>query len=874
MSITSYAQNFEDVMLWRALGHIKQGFYIDIGAQDPLIDSVSLAFHEHGWKGIHVEPTAHYAELLRRNRPGDTVIQAAVGGESSILRFFEIQETGISTADENIAAQHRESGFDVQEITVPCVTLSEIFNICADQQIHWLKIDVEGFEKQVLASWGTSAARPWILVIESTLPLTQVQTHGDWEQLVVSRDYSPVYFDGLNRYYVSNAHPELNSAFDYPPNVFDRFSLNGTASATFHHLIKKRYQQENEESLSKIIEQKLSSEQAVETLNKSLVNSESIYKEQVSRAKQTIEDLLRHQAQREQDTLALQRTLQKMAEDRLESAFDKGQLEREFYERHAQREKEVTNQIILGQQEFQRQLESQVRREQVLSKKTSDAVLALEKLLRDQLKREQDLGVYMLDLEERTARDTVEQLHQHHEHERRLQSEYAEKEREYVQQIVKAQLECERLLRHQLHREEQFSAQLLIKQQEFLARQDFYQNELLRLEREKLHDEKLHADKISKFQEARDNFLRIQQQLEGQLEAQLKSSSELEQDKNVELTHAREAFAALESQLQQEMKSGQQAVSDLNRLQLEMQSSLDMMRNSLSWRLTSPLRKLASAIARSTSHTQEPINMSASGATDLREIDDSPSSIKNEKNNNNTHSLASEKKSEIENKKTHQKFKENSEKKPKNIPNMEITSANMNTQSNQTINLTIEDLLSFQDREFVYSAYQTLLLREPDADGLNYYLSRLRKGASKMEIIAQIFNSYERRATKQTIPQLEEALHRLKLSKLPIFGKIYIYFTGSEGFSSSDVKLRQVENQLYRYNEQLIHRFDSIDQKISLHKTILQDLNEKFDLNKKFQETSRQIPAKQTAIKDKIIPSLHVSEVFSELSKSITYKNF
>src|ERR1700682_300214 len=148
--ITSYAQNFEDVMLWRALAHIEHGFYIDIGAQDPIIDSVRLAFFERGWRGIHVEPTPRYAEALRQQRPGDPVIQAAVGEGPAVLRFFEIPDTGISTADAAIAAQHRASGFEVREITVPCVPLSAIFEACSGQEIHWLKIDVEGFERQVL----------------------------------------------------------------------------------------------------------------------------------------------------------------------------------------------------------------------------------------------------------------------------------------------------------------------------------------------------------------------------------------------------------------------------------------------------------------------------------------------------------------------------------------------------------------------------------------------------------------------------------------------------------------------------------------------------------------------------------------------------
>ena len=40
MPITSYAQNFEDVMLARAFPGAA-GFYVDVGANDPDIDNVS-----------------------------------------------------------------------------------------------------------------------------------------------------------------------------------------------------------------------------------------------------------------------------------------------------------------------------------------------------------------------------------------------------------------------------------------------------------------------------------------------------------------------------------------------------------------------------------------------------------------------------------------------------------------------------------------------------------------------------------------------------------------------------------------------------------------------------------------------------------------
>jgi hypothetical protein len=38
------------------LKHIDKGFYADVWANDPDIDSVKKAFFEHGWRGIIIEP--------------------------------------------------------------------------------------------------------------------------------------------------------------------------------------------------------------------------------------------------------------------------------------------------------------------------------------------------------------------------------------------------------------------------------------------------------------------------------------------------------------------------------------------------------------------------------------------------------------------------------------------------------------------------------------------------------------------------------------------------------------------------------------------------------------------------------------------------
>lgn len=240
MGITSFAQNFEDVMLWRALGHIRKGYYVDVGAHDPCVDSVSLAFYQQGWSGIHIEPVPEYVARLRSERPRDLVLQAAVGAVDGTLTLFEFPGTGLTTADPQIAAGHRQAGFPQREATVPCVTLDQVFAECRQGVAHWLKIDVEGHERQVLEGWRVSAVRPWIVVVESTAPGTRSESHHAWEPLLLARGYEYVYFDGLNRFYVSSAHPELRPHFAVGPNVFDGFVLSGTASASFCALLNRR----------------------------------------------------------------------------------------------------------------------------------------------------------------------------------------------------------------------------------------------------------------------------------------------------------------------------------------------------------------------------------------------------------------------------------------------------------------------------------------------------------------------------------------------------------------------------------------------------------------------------------------------------------
>ena len=239
MYFVSYAQNREDVMLRRALAGVVNGFYVDIGAQDPDKLSVTKTFYEAGWRGINVEPVSHWYKKLVHARPEDVNICAMVGTSDRPVQFFEIEGTGLSTADKEQAEIHRNEGYPVNQTTVTPIRLDAVLATHNVGVIHFLKIDVEGSEDDVLRSIDLQTWRPWILVIEATIPLSSELANGVWQQYVEAASYEFVYFDGLNKYFVSKEQHELKKAFSTPPNVFDQYVTAG--------------EKENEENIKKLM---------------------------------------------------------------------------------------------------------------------------------------------------------------------------------------------------------------------------------------------------------------------------------------------------------------------------------------------------------------------------------------------------------------------------------------------------------------------------------------------------------------------------------------------------------------------------------------------------------------------------------------------
>lgn len=210
-------------MLWRALKHVKQGFYIDAGAASPNEDSVTRLFYDSGWSGINVDPNTHFHRELLEYRPRDINLQIGLADRETSAVLHEIVETGLSTFLPDVAEEHGARGYNAVRKEVRISTLSAIWSEYAPAEVHFLKVDVEGFEAPVLRGNDWRKNRPWIVVVESTRPMTQIQSHQEWEPILLAANYRFAYFDGLNRFYVAAEHSELDPCFHAPPNVFDSF---------------------------------------------------------------------------------------------------------------------------------------------------------------------------------------------------------------------------------------------------------------------------------------------------------------------------------------------------------------------------------------------------------------------------------------------------------------------------------------------------------------------------------------------------------------------------------------------------------------------------------------------------------------------------
>jgi len=135
----------------------RKGFPWTLAPTAPEVDFLTMAFQNHGWRGIHIEPV----EVFIRRQHGAW-----------------------------------RDGYTMTQIGVEVDTLARISAARIRDDGQFLKINVEGDPPGVIEGLDLALVPPGIPVVDATDLTPQVPYLADWEKLTTSRDDDVVCYDG------------------------------------------------------------------------------------------------------------------------------------------------------------------------------------------------------------------------------------------------------------------------------------------------------------------------------------------------------------------------------------------------------------------------------------------------------------------------------------------------------------------------------------------------------------------------------------------------------------------------------------------------------------------------------------------------------
>lgn len=141
----------------------KNGFFMDIGAHDGVSLNNTLYFEkQNNWTGVNVEPIKNVYDKLVENRPSSINLNCAVSDIDGTAQFYcntgytEMLSGLKSNYDERhlgrLTRENRENNSITQIIDVETKRVETICDIHNIKHIHYLSIDVEGAEFNVIKS--------------------------------------------------------------------------------------------------------------------------------------------------------------------------------------------------------------------------------------------------------------------------------------------------------------------------------------------------------------------------------------------------------------------------------------------------------------------------------------------------------------------------------------------------------------------------------------------------------------------------------------------------------------------------------------------------------------------------------------------------
>ena len=165
----SYSQYGEDLVIDGILGCKANGFFIDIGANDPMILNNTKRFYDRGWSGINIEPDPRAFNKIIQERPLNINLNIGIGPSNEISPFYLLSADTLSSFDIHDAKRNCRIHHEkiIETVNIHMHPLVDVFcQYVKDSDVDFMSIDAEGFEMAILKSNDWERFRPKLILIE------------------------------------------------------------------------------------------------------------------------------------------------------------------------------------------------------------------------------------------------------------------------------------------------------------------------------------------------------------------------------------------------------------------------------------------------------------------------------------------------------------------------------------------------------------------------------------------------------------------------------------------------------------------------------------------------------------------------------------
>lgn len=193
-----FKPQFEIPMVREFFRDTPQGFFVEVGANDPKKDSQSFHLEEAGWRGILIEPVPELAAELRRVRRA-TVFEVACSSPDRAGTTMTLHVAGpFSSFDPHLAVTGMRAD---RTVDVRVDTLDQVLaQGDVRPPIDLMSVDVEGHELEVLSGFDFARWRPRLILLEDHV------SNLDKHRFMQRNGYALMRRTGLNGWYVPQAN--------------------------------------------------------------------------------------------------------------------------------------------------------------------------------------------------------------------------------------------------------------------------------------------------------------------------------------------------------------------------------------------------------------------------------------------------------------------------------------------------------------------------------------------------------------------------------------------------------------------------------------------------------------------------------------------